>query len=92
MLSWNQTYLDNARSTSYGDVEPYIDWTPGHGFPYNQFKVATTLIAECKNLGLTGYEFSAEGNDVVNAYTNEGKNVLYITIVQDIVINIETTT
>ena len=92
MLSWNQTYLDNARSTSYGDVEPYIDWNPGHGFPYNQFKVATTLIAERKNLGLTGYEFSAEGNDVVNAYTNEGKNVLYITIVQDIVINIETTT
>ena len=90
MISDNQSYLSSGLSVNYAnndiELEPYA---VGDGHTTN-FKIYSTIIGSFRrgeNTGIVGENlttFTAVENDIVNTYTSEDQNILYIEVTSDI--------
>ncbi len=90
MISDYQSYLSSGLSVNYAnndiELEPYA---VGDGHTTN-FKIYSTIIGSFRrgeNTGIVGENlttFTAVENDIVNTYTSEDQNILYIEVTSDI--------
>ena len=91
MISDNQSYLSSGLSVNYAnndiELEPYA---PGGGYHTTNFKIYSTIIGSFRRgegTGIVGENlttFTAVENDIVNTYTSEDQNILYIEVTSDI--------
>ena len=91
MISDNQSYLSSGLSVNYAnndiELEPYA---PGGGYHTTNFKIYSTIIGSFsrgEGTGIVGENlttFTAVENDIVNTYTSEDQNILYIEVTSDI--------
>ena len=91
MISDYQSYLSSGLSVNYAnndiELEPYAVGGGGHT---TNFKIYSTIIGSFRrgeNTGIVGENlttFTAVENDIVNTYTSEDQNILYIEVTSDI--------
>ena len=91
MISDNQSYLSSGLSVNYAnndiELEPYAI---GGGAHTTNFKIYSTIIGSFRRgegTGIVGENlttFTAVENDIVNTYTSEDQNILYIEVTSDI--------
>ena len=90
MISDNQSYLSSGLSVNYAnndiELEPYA---PGGGNHTTYFMISSIAIANyhVDDVGTTSTDittFTAVENDIVNTYTSEDQNILYIEVTSDI--------
>ena len=91
MISDYQSYLSSGLSVNYAnndiELEPYA---PGGGYHTTNFKIYSTIIGSFRRgegTGIVGENlttFTAVENDIVNTYTSEDQNILYIEVTSDI--------
>ena len=91
MISDNQSYLSSGLSVNYAnndiELEPYAI---GGGAHTTNFKIYSTIIGSFRRgeaAGIVGENlttFTAVENDIVNTYTSEDQNILYIEVTSDI--------
>ena len=91
MISDYQSYLSSGLSVNYAnndiELEPYA---PGGGYHTTNFKIYSTIIGSFsrgEGTGIVGENlttFTAVENDIVNTYTSEDQNILYIEVTSDI--------
>ena len=91
MISDYQSYLSSGLSVNYAnndiELEPYAI---GGGAHTTNFKIYSTIIGSFsrgEGTGIVGENlttFTAVENDIVNTYTSEDQNILYIEVTSDI--------
>ena len=90
MISDYQSYLSSGLSVNYAnndiELEPYA---PGGGNHTTYFMISSIAIANyhVDDVGTTSTDittFTAVENDIVNTYTSEDQNILYIEVTSDI--------